>query len=95
MLYVTVIVSPNITSYPVLPINVTDPQSTNQQTGMPPARNALRDAKKDLTIISDISDTWEDALERIKRVMDTVSPVAGVRCDTLMYAPDRATFVLS
>ena len=84
MLYVTVIVSPNTTSYSVLPINATNLQSTNRQTGVPTARNALRDAKTALTTIGDLSDTWGDALERIKWVMDTVSPVAEVRCDALM-----------
>ena len=86
MLYVTVVVSPYTTSYSVLPINPTNLQSTNRQTGVPSAWNALRDAKKALTTMNDLSNTWEDALERIKWVMDTVSPVAEVRhgCDASM-----------
>ena len=81
MLYVTVIVTPDITSHSVLPINATNLQSTDQQTGAPPAGNALHDAHKALTAIGELSDTWEEALERIKWVMDTVSPVAEVRHD--------------
>ena len=81
MLYVTVIVTPDITSYSVLPINATSLQSPDQQTGAPPAENALHDAHRALTAIGELSDTWEDALERIKWVMDTVSPVAEVRHD--------------
>ena len=86
MLYVTVIVSPVIASFSVLPINAANLQSTDQQTGAPPAGTALHDAHKALTAIGDLSDTWEEALERIKWVMDTVSPVAEVRhgCDASM-----------
>ena len=43
---------------------------------------ALHGAKKAMTTIS-LSDTWEVALERIKWVMDTVSPVAEVCYDVL------------
>ncbi|KAH9028886.1 hypothetical protein EDB85DRAFT_1578827 [Lactarius pseudohatsudake] len=40
-----------------------------------PAKNALRDADEAMTTIN-LSNTWGGALERIKWVMDTVSPVA-------------------
>ncbi|KAH9028906.1 hypothetical protein EDB85DRAFT_1579602 [Lactarius pseudohatsudake] len=40
-----------------------------------PAENALRDADDAMMTIN-LSNTWEDALVRIKWVMDTVSPVA-------------------
>jgi len=128
----TVIVSPNSTSYPVLPINATDLQSTGidqsspgeamelsmaqdstntarpivttdsetptdrllseMSTPMPPAADpwagmssaekALHDANEAMPII-DLSNAWEGALERIKWVMDTVSPVAEVRYNVL------------
>ena len=42
------------------------------------AKNALRNADEAMTTIK-LSNTWEGALERIKWVMDTVSPVAEVR----------------
>ncbi len=45
---------------------------------MSPAKNALRNADEAMTAIN-LSNTWEGALERIKWVMDTVSPVAEVR----------------
>ena len=44
--------------------------------------NALRSAKKGMTAVT-LSDTWGVALERIKWVMDTVSPVAEVCYDVL------------
>jgi hypothetical protein len=135
-LYLTVIVSPNTTSYPILPINATNLQSTeinesalseapstmdqdstniarstvatgsetlpppmdqlpsemstppavDRQAGMSPAENALRDANEAMTTIN-LSKTWEGALERIKWVMDTLSPVAGVRCHVIFANP--------
>ena len=47
---------------------------------MSPAEKALQDAKEAMATIN-LSDTREGALERIKWVMDTLSPVAGVRRD--------------
>jgi hypothetical protein len=41
--------------------------------------NALHRAKKSITMTSNLSNTWEDALQRVKWVMDTVNPVAEVR----------------
>ena len=45
---------------------------------MSPAKNALRDADKATKTIN-LTSTWESTVERIKWVIDTVSPVAGVR----------------
>jgi hypothetical protein len=42
------------------------------------AENALRDADEATKAIN-LTSTWEGAVARIKWVMDTVSPVAGVR----------------
>ena len=134
-LYLTVIVSPITTSYPVLPSDATNVQSTevvvsppgeattsiaqdslntilsisatgsetlspltdrlhstpmppvaDQRAGMLPVERALDIAGEAMAAIN-ISDTWEGALERIKWVMDTVSPVAEVRCDCLSADP--------
>ena len=56
------------------------PPSTDRRVEMSPAENSLQDAKEAMTTIN-LSDTRERALERIKWVMDTLSPVAGVRRD--------------
>ncbi len=137
-LYLTVIVSPNTTSYPVLPIATdlrltkvnesppreatkppTDQDSTNAsrstvatgsetlspptdrlpsemgnlvppaadgRAGTSPAENALHDADEAMTTIN-LSNTREGVLERIKWVMDTVSPVAEVRYNALFTDP--------
>ena len=45
---------------------------------MPLVEDALYSAEEAMNTINNISDTWEGALERIKWVMDTVSPVAEV-----------------
>ena len=130
-LYLTVIVSPDTTSYPVLAVDATNVQTTevsvsppgeaaisvtqdssnttrstgatdsethtpltdrflstamppvaDQQAGMPPVEISLNMAAEAIATIN-LSDTWEDALGRIKWVMDTVSPVAEVRRDLL------------
>ena len=134
-LYLTVVMSPNTTSYPVLPVNATSLQSTevnvttpreatssmaqgstnltrsivtdseallpptdhlssspmppaaDQRAGIPPVEDALDDAKGAMTTISDVSDTWEGALGRIKWVMDTVGSVAEVRSNFLSTDP--------
>ena len=135
-LYLTVVMSPNTTSYPVLPVNIPSLQSTevdvstpreatspmapdspnvtrstiatdsetlspptdrlpspsmppaaDRRAGMPLVEGALDGAKDAITTISNLSDTWEGALERIKWVMDTVSPVAEVRCNFLSPNP--------
>ena len=54
------------------------PHTANRRAGMSPAENALRDTDATMSTIN-LSNTWEGALERIKWVMDTLSPVAGVR----------------
>jgi hypothetical protein len=54
------------------------PPAIDRGAGMSPAEDALHDAKVVMATIN-LSKTWEVALERIKWVMDTVSPVAGVR----------------
>ena len=130
-LYLTVIVSPDTTSYPVLAVDATNVQTTevsvsppgeaaisvtqdfsnttrstgvadsethtplkgrflstamprlaDQQAGMPPVEISLNMAAEAIATIN-LSDTWEDALGRIKWVMDTVSPVTEVRRDLL------------
>ena len=135
-LYLTVAMSSNTTSYPVLPVNTINLQSTeinvstateattsmaedstnvtrstfatdsetsspptdhlpsppilpaaDQQAAMPPVEDALDGAKEAMTAVSNLSDTWEGALSRIKWVMDTVSPVAEVRCNFLSTNP--------
>ena len=58
------------------------PPAADRLAGMAPAEIALRDAKEAMTTIN-LSKTWEGSLERIKWVMDTLSPVAGVRCSVL------------
>ncbi|KAH9060266.1 hypothetical protein EDB87DRAFT_1822157 [Lactarius vividus] len=102
-LYLTITVSPNTISYPILPINAPDLQSTKindspsgeaEKPSLPPdstnptcstvasgsgtlspVENVLLSAGGALATIN-LSNTWEGALERIKWVMDTVSPVA-------------------
>ena len=128
-LYLTVVVSPNTTSNPVLPIGAnlqstavnassatataftmaqgstnttvtTDsetlspptahlpgtpmpPAAANPRAGVPPVEVALHGAQEAMTTISNLSNTWEDALERIKWVMDAVSSIAEVRYNIL------------
>ena len=59
------------------------PPATDLRAGMSPAKNALHVADEDITTIN-LSKTWEGALGRIKWVMDTLGPVAGVRCNVLL-----------
>jgi hypothetical protein len=49
-----------------------------------PAENALHDANEATKAI-DLTSTWEGAVERIKWVIDTVSPVAGVRHSAMSF----------
>ena len=58
------------------------PPATDQRAEISPAEIALRDANEAIATIN-LSKTWEGSLERIKWVMDTLSPVAGVRCSVL------------
>ena len=62
-------------SSPMLPV-------TNLRARISPAENAINDAKEAMTTIN-LSKTWEDAIERVKWVMDTLSPVAEVRYNVL------------
>ena len=58
------------------------PPTSVQAAGMPHIEDALQGAKEAMTTIS-LSDTWGVVLERMKWVMDTLSPVAEVRYDLL------------
>jgi hypothetical protein len=53
---------------------------------MSPAEIALYDTEEFMATIN-LSKTWEGALERIKWVMDTLSPVAAVRRNVLFANP--------
>ena len=86
-LYLTFVVSLNTASQ-VLPIDATNLQSreatvADPRADMSSAENALQIANEAMTTIS-LSDTWEVALERIKWVMETLSPVAEVRYHVLL-----------
>ena len=94
-LYLTLVVSPNTASSQDLPIDATNLQSTNALTlrestvadpraDLSSAENALQGANEVMTTIN-LSDTWGAALERIKWVMDIVSPVAEVRSNILFF----------
>ncbi len=52
--------------------------------GMSLAKNALRNADEAMTTIN-LSNAWEGAFERIKWVMDTVSPVTEVRAVSFFF----------
>src|SRR6266702_47895 len=146
ILYLTITVSANATSHPILPINPTNAVATevdvspmeqatkptmaqdsiettpsvvaaapeplspptdhvpietstpippvpDVRAAMSPAENALHDADEATKAI-DLPSTWEGAVARIKWVMDTVSPVAGVRHSTMPFylMLDRADF---
>ena len=53
--------------------------AASPQVGVPPVEVALHGAQEAMTTITNLSNTWEDALEKIKWVMDAVSSVAEVR----------------
>jgi hypothetical protein len=57
--------------------------ATDRRAGISPVENALHDANEVMATIN-LSKTWEGALGRIKWVMDTLGPVAGVRCNVLL-----------
>ena len=67
---------PILTSSPIPP--VPDIQA------MAPAKNALHDADEATKSIN-LTSIWESTVERIKWLIDTVSPVAGVRHSTMSY----------
>jgi hypothetical protein len=54
------------------------PPTAYCQAEMSPTKKALHDANDAMKTMN-IYDTWDNAVSRIKWVMDTVSPVAGVR----------------
>ena len=59
------------------------PAAANPWAGVPPVQDALHGTQEAMTRISNLSNTWENALERIKWVMDAVSSVAEVRFNVL------------
>ena len=61
-----------------VPIGTSSPIPPDVREAMSPAESALDDAYKATNAIN-LTSAWEGAVERIKWVMDTVSPVAGVR----------------
>jgi len=63
------------------------PSAADGGAGMSLAENALRDANEAMTTIN-LSDAWEGALEKLKWVMDTVSPVAEVRVMSILLILD-------
>ena len=62
--------------------------------GMSPTKNALRNADEAMATTK-LSNTWGGTLERIKWVMDTVSPVTEVRAISFLPILDRAEFRFS
>jgi hypothetical protein len=58
------------------------PPAANRPAGMSLAENALEDVDEAVTT-TNLPDAWGGALERIKWVMDTLSPVAEVRFNDL------------
>jgi hypothetical protein len=64
-------------------LSTTTPPAADPRAEISSAENALQLANEAMTTMN-LSDTWEGALERIKWVMDTVSPVAEVRHDDLL-----------
>ena len=58
------------------------PLTSVQQAGMPHIEATLQSAEEAMATIT-LSDTWGVVLERMKWVMDTLSPVAEVRYDLL------------
>jgi hypothetical protein len=72
------------TSTPILP-------EPNVRAEMSPAENALRGAGEATKAIS-LTNTWEGAVARIQWLLDTLSPVAGVRHSAMSFylMPDLA-----
>ncbi len=75
-------------------ITTSMPPAADGSTGMSPAKNALRNADEAMATIN-LSNTCEGALERIKWVMDTVSPVAEVRAMSFLPILTESNFVVS
>ena len=55
------------------------PAAASARAGVPSVEVALHGAQEVMTTMSNLSNTWEDALRKIKWVMDAVSSVAEVR----------------
>ena len=60
------------------------PPEPDVQAAMSPAKDALQDADEATKAIN-LTSTWEGAVERIKWVIDTVNPVAGVRHNAISF----------
>ena len=60
------------------------PPVPDVRAAMSPAESALDDADRATNTIN-LTSKWEGAVERIKWVMDTVSPVAGVRHSEMTF----------
>ena len=75
-------------------ITTSMPPAADGSAGMSPAKNALRNADEAMATIS-LSNTCEGALERIKWVMDTVSPVAEVRAMSFLPILTESNSVVS
>ena len=69
-----------------LPSETSTPRTADRRAGISPAENALRGANEAMKTMN-LSKTWEGALERIKWVMDTLSPIAEVRRIVLFANP--------
>ena len=70
------LLSPSMHDVPIVTSSTIPPVLDVQ--AMSPAENALRDADEATKAIN-LTCTWESTVDRIKWVIDTVSPVAGVR----------------
>jgi hypothetical protein len=83
-LYLSINVS---TPHPILSIN------TTHAIAMTAAENTLHDADEAAKAI-DITNAWEGAVARIQWLLDTLSPVAGVRHSAMSFylMPDLAYF---
>jgi hypothetical protein len=67
-----------------LSINVS--ANATNAIAMSPSENALHDVDEAIKAI-DLTTTWEGAVARIQWLMDTLSPVAGVRHSTMSSTP--------
>ena len=85
---VAVVTTPEALSPPTdhVPIETSTPTPPvpDVQAAMSPAKDALQDADEATKAI-DLTSTWEGAVERIKWLIDTVSPVAEVRHSAISF----------
>ena len=77
-LYLSINVSPNAISHPILPIDATNAIAVS------PSENALSDTDEAIKAI-DLTITWGGAVARIQWLMDALSPVAGVRHSAMSF----------